>query len=191
LIQAQGRQLAIANPIYQEVIPRELTYTTQLTIHQEAAWYVAPDGQLDMSKLLTAFQHFFRQHSEHWVERFDYKEAGPQLLLQAFLQRVVNGGGRIEREYGLGHKRTDLLLFWPYGAARTVQKIVIELKIRYGKLDDTIAEGVAQTWQYMDRAESAEGHLIIFDRDPHKSWAEKIFTRSERYHNQQIQVWGM
>lgn len=30
----------------------------------------------------------------------DYKEAGPQLLLQAFLQRIVNGGGRIEREYG-------------------------------------------------------------------------------------------
>ena len=40
------------------------------------------------------------------MERFQYKEAGPQLLLQAFLQRIVNSGGRIEREYGLPHDET-------------------------------------------------------------------------------------
>ena len=64
-------------------------------------------------RLLAAFQTFFREHSEHWVERFQYKEAGPQLLLQAFLQRIVNSGGRIEREYGLGRMRVDLLIVWP------------------------------------------------------------------------------
>ena len=106
LIRQEARQLTIANPIYQEIIPRELTYTTQLTIVQESAWYVQKDGRLDLNKLLTAFQQFFREHSEHWVERFNYKEAGPQLLMQAFLQRIVNGGGRVEREYGLGRKRT-------------------------------------------------------------------------------------
>ena len=42
-----------------------------------------------------------------------YKEAGTQFLLQAFLQRIVNSGGRIEREYGLGKMRTDLLLLRP------------------------------------------------------------------------------
>ena len=84
LIRTQG-QLAIANRIYQEIIPRELTYSTQLTIAHQPAWYIrAEDGRLDMPKLLTAFQQFFREHSEHWIERFDYKEAGPQLLLQAF-----------------------------------------------------------------------------------------------------------
>ncbi len=51
------------------------------------------------------------------MERFTYREAGPQLLLQAFLQRIVNGGGRIEREYGLGRRRMDLLVFWPQGEA--------------------------------------------------------------------------
>ncbi|MFQ9146681.1 MAG: hypothetical protein ACLR5I_16805 [Odoribacter splanchnicus] len=35
----------------------------------------------------------FRENADSWIERFDYKESGPQLLLQAFLQRVVNGGG--------------------------------------------------------------------------------------------------
>ena len=61
------------------------------------------DGVLDVEGLIAAFQEFFREHSEHWLQRFEqYHEAGPQLLLQAHLQRIVNGGGRIEREYALG-----------------------------------------------------------------------------------------
>ena len=190
LIRAQGHA-AIANKIYQEVIPRELTYSTQLTITHETSWYVAADGRLDMVKLLTAFQSFFREHSEHWLERFSYKEAGPQLLLQAFLQRVLNGGGRIEREYGLGRERTDLLIFWPCDNSGTVQKVVLELKIRYRDLEKTIQAGLEQTWRYMDRAETAEGHLIIFDRTPDKPWVEKVFQRTETHNGVVISVWGM
>ena len=126
LIKTEG-QLTIANPIYQEVIPRELTYSTQLTISEQPAWYIRPDGRLDLPKLLAAFQQFFREHSESWLERFDYKEAGPQLLLQAFLQRILNGGGRVDREYGLGRRRTDLLIVWNYPGG--VQRAVIELKL--------------------------------------------------------------
>ena len=109
----QHGSLAIANPIYREVIPRDLTWTTQATFPHDPAWYVAPDGRLLVDRLLASFQEFFREHSEHWVERFQYREAGPQLLLQAFLQRIVNSGGRIEREYGLGRMRVDLLVVWP------------------------------------------------------------------------------
>ena len=112
LIKTAG-QFTIANRIYQEVIPRELTYSSQLTIAHQPAWYIDADGRLDLPKLLAAFQQFFRENSEVWLERFDYKEAGPQLLMQAFLQRIVNGGGRVEREYGLGRMRTDLLVIWP------------------------------------------------------------------------------
>ena len=106
----------IANPIYAEVVPRELTWVVQGELEQEAAWHVDAGGGLNVVGLLAAFQAFFREHSEHWVERFEYREAGPQLLLQAFLQRIANGGGRIEREYGLGRGRTDLLLVWPESA---------------------------------------------------------------------------
>ena len=118
--------MRIANPVYREVIPRELTYTTQATLAQDTAWYVDAEGGLDLGKLLPAFQAFFREHSEHWVERFQYKEAGPQLLLQAFLQRIVNSGGRIEREYGLGRMRTDLLIVWPQG--EQTRRFVVECK---------------------------------------------------------------
>jgi hypothetical protein len=191
LIRTEG-QLTIANRIYQEVIPRELTYSTQLTIAQEPAWYIRPDGQLDIPRLLTAFQEFFREHSESWIERFEYREAGPQLLLQAFLQRIVNSGGRVEREYGLGRRRTDLLVVWPYGEGeRRVQRVVIELKVVYGTVERTIAEGLAQTWVYVDRCGTEEGHLVVFDRDSGKSWTEKIFQRTEEYRGVPVHVWGM
>ncbi len=194
LITLEGN-LQIANPIYQEVIPRALTYTTQLTISHQTAWYVCDDGQLDAPKLLDAFQQFFREHSEHWVERFDYKEAGPQLLLQAFLQRIINAGGRIDREYGLGRKRTDLLVIWPYPPeAETkagVQRVVIELKLLHKSLEQTLAQGLRQTWEYMDKCGADEGHLIVFDRRQNRTWDEKIFRRSETHQGHPITVWGM
>ena len=84
----------IANPIYVEVVPRHLNYAVQETLPQRMAWYVEADGGLDVEGLIAAFQAFFREHSEHWVQRFErYHEAGPQLLLQAHLQRIVNGAG--------------------------------------------------------------------------------------------------
>jgi hypothetical protein len=112
---ASRPQIRIANRIYRETLPRELTWPIQVGLCYEQAWYITPDRRLDMAKLLAAFQQFFREHADSWLERYDYKEAGPQLLLQAFLQRVVNGGGRINREYGLGRRRTDLFLEWPAG----------------------------------------------------------------------------
>ncbi len=183
--------VAIANPIYQEVIPRDLTYTTQATITHEPAWYLDADGTLRIGDLLTGFQRFFRQHSEHWVERFQYKEAGPQLLLQAFLQRIVNGGGRIEREYGLGRMRTDLLIVWPMPADGTETRTVIECKVLHGTLARTIRDGMEQTLAYMDRCDANEGHLVVFDRAPDRPWDDKVFQRDETISGRTIHIWGM
>ncbi|GAB6163624.1 hypothetical protein JCM12298_27840 [Desulfothermus naphthae] len=188
----------ISNGIYREIIPREITYMLQTELESQfkPLWYVNPDGSLDMVKLMRAFQEFFREHSESWLERFKYKEAGPQLLMQAFLQRIVNSGGRIEREYGLGRRRTDLLLIWPIGTtslleAKKIQKVVIELKVLYKSLEKTIEEGLSQTYEYMDRCGADEGHLVIFDKTKGKSWDEKIFERREKYKGKEIWVWGM
>ena len=190
---AQHRPVAIANPIYREVIPRALTWTTQeMSIHHDPAWYVDDDGRLQVEKLLMAFQGFFREHSEHWVERFQYKEAGPQLLLQAFLQRIVNSGGRIEREYGLGRRRTDLLMVWPVdGDRRQPQKVVIECKVLHRGLAQTLSEGLAQTRAYMDRCATAEGHLVLFDRSEGTSWDDKVYRREETEGGAPVTVWGM
>jgi hypothetical protein len=192
----RGGALTIANGIYQEIIPRALSWGTQMGITQQPAWYTKPDGRLDMPKLLAAFQEFFREHSEHWVERFDYKEAGPQLLLQAFLQRIVNGGGRVEREYGLGKRRTDLLVRWPVGSAeilpgKPVQKIVLEVKVTHGSPERVAAEGLEQTADYVDRCGAEAGHLLIFDRRQNISWEEKLYHREKQVRNRTIEVWGV
>ena len=181
--------LRIANPVYAEVVPRELTSAAQEGLVQETAWYVDAGGRLDVPKLLAAFQDFFREHSEHWVARFDYQEAGPQLLLQAFLQRVANGGGRIEREYGLGRGRTDLLIVWPQGG-RT-HKFVVECKVVHKGLESTIREGLRQTRGYMDRCAAESGQLVVFDRRTGRSWKDKIFQREESVEGGAITVWGM
>ena len=180
--------IRIANPLYQEVIPRDLTWTTQARLPHEPSWYVV-DGELQVEQLLEAFQTFFREHSKHWVERFQYKEAGPQLLLQAFLQRIVNAGGRIEREYGLGRMRTDLLIVWP--VAGELRKTVIECKLLRGSLDGTLHDGLEQTRAYMDRCAAHAGHLVIFDRTPDRSWDDKIYRRHETADALPITVWGM
>ncbi len=181
----------IANPIYREVLPRHLNYAVQAGLPQKTAWYVDAAGGLDVDRLIGAFQAFFREHSEHWVQRFEqYHEAGPQLLLQAFLQRIVNGGGRLEREYALGRGRVDLLILWPQGGHE--RRIVVECKVLRRELERTIAEGLAQTRGYLDRCGAESGHLIVFDRSPERTWEEKIFRRQAPVGTEPpITVWGM
>ena len=190
----RGKPRRIANGIYREIIPRELTISTQDSLVQQPQWYQNPDNSLNMEKLLLDFQQFFRQNADSWIGKFDYAEAGPQLLLQAFLQRIVNGGGYIDREYGLGRKRTDLLIRKPLteGYGGPIQRVVLELKIKRGALETVIEEGLRQTWEYMDMAGSIdEGHLIIFDRTQEKSWDERIWHKPYEYANHPIMVWGM
>ena len=162
----------IANPIYAEVVPRELGYVLQDSLDVQVAWYVDDDGRLDMNKLLSAFGTFFGEHAEHWLDHLgEYREAGPQLILQAYLHRVVNGGGRIEREYGLGRGRTDLLVLWPREAGQPSElweRIVVECKVLRDSdrksLAWTIERGVEQTLGYMAQCGAEEGHLVVIDR---------------------------
>lgn len=193
ICRAVNGALTIANRIYQEIIPRELSWGSQQAIEQQQAWYLTTDNHIDMPKLLAAFQQFFRENSEVWLERFDYKEAGPQLLMQAFLQRIVNGGGRINREYALGSTRTDLSIEWPTsdkGFYGHVQRIAIELKILYGALDTEIRKGMSQTADYADKLGASEAHLMIFNRHPHTNWDDKIWQKKDNYQGQEIGVWG-
>ena len=162
----------MANPIYAEVVPRELGYVLQDSLDVQVAWYVDDDGRLDMTRLLTAFGTFFGEHAEHWLDHLgDYREAGPQLILQAYLHRVVNGGGRIEREYGLGRGRTDLLVLWPREAGQPSdlwERFVVECKVLRDSdrksLEWTIERGVKQTLGYMAKCGAEEGHLVVIDR---------------------------
>lgn len=186
----------ISNRIYREVIPRELTWVAQTRIpNQEQSWYIDSDHRLNLPKLLAAFQQFFREHADSWSEGFDYKEAAPQLLMQAFLQRIINGGGRIGREYGLGRKRTDLFIEWPLdpvqGLYGPVQRVVIELKLLRGSLETVQAKGVEQASEYAAQVGADETHLVIFNRDPGTPWDHKIWQRDAvAAGGRCVTVWG-
>ncbi len=55
---------------------------------QRTAWYIDADGGLDVDRLIAAFQTFFREHSEHWVQRFEqYHEA----VRSCTCRRTCNG----------------------------------------------------------------------------------------------------
>ena len=188
---APDAPLRLANPIYAEVVPRELTWVLQDEMPRRTAWYVDADGGLDMGKLLAAFQDFFRRNSEHWVQRAQYTEAGPQLVLQAFLHRVVNGRGRIEREYALGSRRVDLLVVWPGGQGRP-GRFVVECKLlRDGRSQArTVGRGLEQTAAYMDLSAADAGHLVIFDMREGRTRAEKIYREERQQDGTPVTVWG-
>ncbi|HEX2686152.1 MAG TPA: hypothetical protein VHN14_06020, partial [Kofleriaceae bacterium] len=182
LVRVERGELQIANPIYREVIPRALTWTQQISIHQPTEWYVRPDGALDLPKLMTAWQVFWRKDGHLAAEGFDYREAGPHLMMMAFLQRVVNGGGRIEREYGLGRGALDLMIFWKES------RYAIEVKLR--RDTETEGEAIEQVARYLDRAGLTEGWLVLFDLRKEPAWADKVFVRGVTHEDKSIYIVG-
>jgi hypothetical protein len=133
-----------------------------------------PDGSLDMDTLLREFQQFWRKHSEIWEEKSDYTEAFPHLLLMAFLQRVLNGGGRIEREYAAGRGRMDLAVEY------RKRWYILEVKLvhNYETPEAVQAEGLVQIARYRDRIDpAAPAYLLVFDRRSRTKetpWEERL-----------------
>ena len=126
-----------------------------------------PDGRLDLPKLLEEFAAFWTEHGEILTSRLPYHEVAPQLVLMAFLQRIVNGGGYVDREYGIGRGRIDLLVRWPYtdtAGKRVWQREALELKTWADKKADPLAQGLKQLESYLDRLGLQEGVLVLFDR---------------------------
>lgn len=155
--------LRVANPIYREVIARELAANVEHERLPGPRHFVTPDGRLDMVALLDAFGGWWVQHGETISTRLDYHEVAPQLVLMAFLQRVVNGGGFVDREYGIGRGAIDVLVRWPLPDG-TWQREGIELKVWHDKKPDPLAAGLAQLDGYLDRMQLETGALVIFDR---------------------------
>ena len=173
LIRVENGTAVVANPIYRETIARILSYSYQLAIPAPEFRWQRPDGTLDMEALFHEFQDFWAQHADIWEEKADYTEAFPHLLLMAFLQRVVNGGGRIEREYAAGRGRIDLAVL--YGGHWSI--IEIKLVSRQGR-ERTVKQGLEQVIRYRDTIDrGADAWLVVFDRTVkgrRKSWKKRL-----------------
>ncbi len=162
------RRLVPANPMYSETIARYLTRDDQddmLSTVPDTPW--ATDDGLDMQGLLLAFQDFWRENAQMNRAPFEYNEAYPHIVLQAFLQRVLNGGGEIIREMALGKGALDL------GVLFKGRKYAVEVKLRY-LWDKNPDKALSQVRGYIDRLGVDEGWLVVFDPDMAKPWDEKI-----------------
>jgi len=177
--------IRFANPIYQEIIPRVLSYGFQLGFPNdivEPLWYIK-DGRLNLEALLVAFQKFYRRYSEAWLEKYDFREVGRQLLLMAFLQRIINAGGQLEREMAIGNGRCDLWI--EYGP----DQFVIELKLY--RDNQTRDDGLTQTAHYLSRCGLSQGYLIIFETRSGKTWEERIYREVVEVEGKTVILMGM
>ncbi|MEU7827404.1 hypothetical protein [Nonomuraea sp. NPDC049129] len=139
--------------------------------------FVLPDGRFDLPRLLQEFVVFWREHGEVLIRQEGYHEAACQIILMAFLHRLVNGGGHLDREYAAGTKRLDVLVRWPYTGPegeRQVQREAMELKVWRASENDPKPDGLAQLDRYLDRLTLTTGVLVIFDRRPEAPpWKER------------------
>jgi hypothetical protein len=180
-----------ANQIYAEIMIRMLSAFPQEKLKIEKPDDDLPKyikaGKININALLKNFQSFWRENSEIWVEcykkhLYQYDEAAPHLVIQAFLQRVINGGGSISREMALGKNRADICIEWEE------QKYPIELKLYKGV--KTIKESTEQILKYMERVGSKEGWVVIFDRTPKKSWSKKLYMKEVKQASKKITIFG-
>jgi type II secretory pathway predicted ATPase ExeA len=150
--------LVIANPIYQELLPRALSFTARASLPLLAPTWLTAAGQLDVERLLQAFLAFWRHYGQPLLQTAHYHEIAPHLVMMAFLDRVVNGGGTLEREYAIGSDRMDLYI--RYGSTR----LAIELKVWRDSRPDPLQRGLAQLERYLNGLGLETGWLVIFDQ---------------------------
>jgi hypothetical protein len=102
-----------------------------------------------------------------------YHEIAPHLVMMAFLHRVVNGGGTLEREYAIGTGRMDLCL--RYGEVT----LGMELKVWRQGRPDPLKQGLEQIDRYLSGLGLDEGWLVIFDRRPDLAPIEERTIRED------------
>ncbi|XOF34217.1 MAG: ATP-binding protein [Candidatus Electrothrix sp. YB6] len=159
--------LVIANAIYREVIARYLSQNYQDNIPAPEFRWQQSGGSLDMDAMMDEFQKFWAWNSEIWEEKADYTEAFPHLLLMAFLQRVINGGGTVDREYAAGRGRSNL----------------VEIKLVHPRMGGEVTrdQGLEQIDRYADCTRPDTCHLVIFDRRPEqraRAWEKRLSRES-------------
>ena len=183
LLREEKGALVPSNRMYSEIIGRYLTRDEQTSMLQsipDVPW-ATPEG-LDMPGLMSAFQAFWRENSGADRHVFDYREATPHLVLMAFLQRVVNGGGRIVREMASGSGRLDLCVEF------RGRRYAVEVKTSKNFAGE---KSYGQLAKYLDTLGLSEGWMTVFDVDSAKPWDEKTYARDETFAGKTIHVVGL
>ena len=136
-----------------------------------------------------AFLEWWRENAAPLEEASDrgYVEAVPYIVFMAFLQRVVNGGGRVTREYAAGRGALDILVEY------AGEKHVFERKrvpARHVARERVRERGLAQVVGYLDTVGVREGWLLIFDQRPGLTWEERLTVEDVEIDGKRLHVRG-
>ena len=189
----------MANPIYAEVIPRELTAVQESELESQVSpsWYVNENGSLDIQKLIRAFQGYYREHSGSWVERYGHREAGASACA-ARLPAPRDQQRRAHHARVCRRTRTD-------GPARGMAAAGGAAGIRCKQARHRMqgAEERVQPEECDPPRNGANGsvhgslwcgvggHLLVFDMREGRSWEERLFRKDPQPDRPPITVWGL
>jgi len=184
---SQGAQAA--NPLYREILARELSYNIQQSLPAPEWPWRRPDGKLDFPSLIREFLSWWRENADMLRDRHDgpYKETAAHLAFMGFLQRIVNGGGDVHREFAAARGRVDIVV--SFGGER----FAIELKRihpRYPKPARVEAEGIRQLGAYLSALGLSDGWLLVFDPRPEVDWESKFWEKEIEVDGRVLHVRG-
>ena len=152
-----GDRLRAANPIYARTLLRAVTSQARTRIATwSPTWLV--DGRIDLDRLRENFLSFWALNRNMMKDRITYPEAVAHFGLMTYLDRVANGGGRVDREYAVGLGRLDLLLI--HGDL----KLPIEVKVHRDLGGDPVPQGLEQLDRYCEGLRVHNAWLIVFDQ---------------------------
>ncbi len=177
-----------ANRLYREVLARELSYSRQR--NTPAPWWPwsTPDGRLDFPALVGAFRDYWRENADAITEHLPlYPEAVAHLTFMAFLQRVVNGGGQVYREFAAGRGAVDIVTH--YAGERFVTEVK-RVRAR-DRLDTVKDKGVVQLSRYLQALGMREGWLLVVDQRAGRAWDEKLWQETRQVDGRTVHLVGL
>ncbi|MDR1298599.1 MAG: hypothetical protein LBO05_14845 [Deltaproteobacteria bacterium] len=189
VVKNEDLSLRPSNKIYQEVFSRVITDEIQYALVLEQNKKIWSDGKvLFMSNLLKEFQKFWRHDSRSFPFRFKdfaafkYDEATYTFMLLAYMQRVVNNGGKVFRQFAEDRGAIDIVALYKD------HEYLVEVKLKKSYFSPS--KSLEQLKGYMDTSDEKEGWLVIFDRDLKKSWDEKLTWETQEYKGKTIHIVG-
>ena len=177
-----------ANRMYREILAREVGYNRQENTPPPWWPWARPDGRLDFPALVDAFRQYWRENADVIARHLpQYPEAVTHIAYMAFLARVVNGGGHLEREFAAGRGAIDVVVH--FGGERFVTEI------KRVRPQDTVqaikAKGIAQLSRYLDTLGMTEGWLLVVDQRKGLSWEERLWEETVEAGGKVIRIVGV
>jgi len=153
----------------------------------EDHYMLPPEGRMPDLLPFVKQKLYFVVHAARQTGKSTAMIALAHLSFMAFLQRVVNGGGQVMREYAAGRKAIDLVV--TYGPDR----FVVELKrvFKGGKSEQVVIEqGPEQLADYLNTLGEPEGWLIVFDQRRERPWEERLWQRTANHSGKRLRLRG-